>query len=70
MKGQTFFPSHGENCALLSTIGNKFLCIYCRLCVRENKKKPKQEHLLMLNAYLQFPQLWHIPVPIFGKMDI
>lgn len=52
----------------LSAISSFVFIVVC-VCERE-QKKPKQEHLLMLNAYLQFPQLWHIPVPIFRKMDI
>jgi len=45
--------------------------IFIIVCEREKKKKdPKQSHLVMLNTYLQFAQLCHVPVPIFRKMDI
>lgn len=38
MKGQTFFLSHGENCALLLAISSKFLHIYCSVCERKQTK--------------------------------
>lgn len=50
MKGQTFFPSHGENCALLLTISSKFLRIYYH--VWQKTKKPHRTKTLGNAKYL------------------